>query len=154
MASDDKVYLSRLSYVIYEHPDVSKFEQFAEDFGLEPAGKSNSGDTFFRGYGLDPYIYTAQQAPPGQARAFHGAGFVAKTVEDFNRACKMDGARVIDISDRPGGGKMVSVPDPNGYAIQVLYGQEERKTPSHGISNVIDGQPNVNMALEKPRKGE
>lgn len=154
MTGPDKVNLSRLSYVIYEHSDLATFEKFSEDFGFESAGKSDDGDVFFRGYGLDPYIYVARQAPPGEGKKFHGAGFIAQSSEDFDRACELEGAQVSLDYQCPGGGKVVSVPDPNGYTIQVVYGQEDQSAPRQGISNVHDGQPNVNGAINKGRRGK
>jgi hypothetical protein len=154
MADTGKVNLARLSYVIYEHSDLATFNTFSKDFGFESAGKSDDGHFLFRGYGLDPYIYVARQAQPGKDKKFHGAGFIARTSEDFDRACRLEGAQVEDISHYPGGGKMVSVPDPNGYAIQIIYGQEDRSVPRQGVSSVYDGQPNVNGAITKARKGK
>lgn len=154
MPSSGKVNFSRLSYVVYEHPDLAAFEKYAADFGFEVSERSSDGDLFLRGYGRDPYIYIARQTPNGQPRKFCGAGFVARTSQDFDRACKMDGAQIVDISGRPGGGKMVRVADPNGFPVEILFGQEERsQVPHHGISNVVDGHPNVNTAMTKPRKG-
>ncbi|SPO04333.1 related to 2,3-dihydroxybiphenyl-1,2-dioxygenase [Cephalotrichum gorgonifer] len=154
MTVSEKVNLRRLSYVIYEHPDLSNFLKFCDDFGFEPVGYSdNDGSHFLRGYGPDPYLYIAQQAPEGQGKRFCGAGFTARTEGDFERACNLEGAQLKDISHRPGGGKMVSVPDVNGYEIQIVYGQEERVVPEKGLSSVFDGRPNVNGAITKVRKG-
>jgi hypothetical protein len=154
MTGLDKVNLSRLSYVIYEHSDLAKFEEFSKDFGFEPAGKSDTGDVLLRGYGPDPFIYIARQAAAGQGKKFCGAGFIARTSEDFDRASKLDGAQTTTVSECYGGGKMVSVLDPNGYVVQVVHGQEDQTTPSRGVSNVYDGQPNVNGAITKARKGK
>jgi len=150
-----KVNLGRISYVIYEHPDVSKFLEFSKDFGFEPAGRSDDDATlFFQGYGPDPFVYVARQAPEGHGKRFCGAGFTARTEEDFERACKLEGAQLRDVPQRPGGGKMVSIPDVNGYEVQVVYGQTDRVVPKKGLSNVFDGRPNVNGAITKVRKGK
>ena len=153
MAVSKKINLSRLSYVTYSHPDLKKFLQFADDFGFQSAGQSDDGAVYLRGYGIDPYLYIAHQSQPGEPKTFHGAGFVAKTEADFNRACQMEGAQLVDISHRPGGGKMVRIMDPNGYPLEVVHGQTEREIVDKGITNVIGGQPNVNTAVTKPRQG-
>ncbi|KAI2782550.1 glyoxalase family protein [Daldinia loculata] len=154
MAASEKVNFSRISYVIYEHPDLTKFLAFADDFGFESTGVTDEdGNLFLRGYGPDPYVYIARQTPAGQAKRFLGAGFIAQTKEDFERACKLENAQLKDISKRPGGGKMVSVPDVNGFEIQVVYDQKDRVVPDRGLSNVVSGQPNVNGAITKVRKG-
>ena len=154
MTVSNKVNLDRLSYVIYEHPDRDKFLHFSKDFGFESAGTSEDENVLLRGYGPDPYIYIARQAPESQEKKFCGSGFRARTAQDFERACKIEGARVKDISSRPGGGKMVSLSDVNGFEIQIVHGQEERATPQKGVSNVFGGNPNVNGAINKFRKGE
>jgi len=157
MAVSEKINLDRLSYVIYEHPDRAKFLAFATDFGFERADASSQNDeadeVFLRGYGVDPYIYVARQAPDGGPKKFHGCGFRARSEADFERACRVEGAEIRDVSKRPGGGRLVSIPDVNGFEMQIVYGQEKRSVPDKGISNVFDGKPNVNGALEKPRKG-
>jgi hypothetical protein len=153
MTVSDKINLDRLSYVIYEHPDRVKFLEFSEDFGFERAGESTNGDVFLRGYGADPYIYVARQAAHDQGKRFIGSGFRARTEADFERASKLSGAHVSDLTKRPGGGKMVSLTDVNGYEMQIVFGQEERIVPEHGLSNVSGGDPNVNGAVKKARKG-
>lgn len=155
MTPISRITLIRPSYVVYEHPDLESFLAFAKDFGLERAEYEDNGDglVFLRGYGVDPYVYVARQSEPGKEKAFLGSGFVARSVEDLEMALKMDGAVEVDISKRPGGGRMVRVPDPNGFPLEVVFGQTERVAPSRGLSRVIDGVPNVNMALQKPRKG-
>ncbi|KAL6808176.1 glyoxalase family protein [Trichoderma sp. SZMC 28015] len=152
MAIGSKISLQRLSYVIYEHPDVVKFLTFAEDFGFELAAKSENGEVFFRGYGPDPFLYVARPAS-GSAPNFHGAGFVARSGIDFQKACNFPGAQLVDVSHRPGGGKMVRITDPNGYVVEIVQGQEERFVPQEGISVVAGGRPQVNGAVQKTRKG-
>lgn len=39
MTVPHKINLARLSYVVYEHPDSSKFLEFSREFGFEVAGK-------------------------------------------------------------------------------------------------------------------
>jgi hypothetical protein len=154
MTVSNKVNLARLSYVIYEHPDREAFLKYAEDFGFEPAGTDDNGDVFLRGYGPDPFIYVARQGPPGGEKKFYGAGFAARTEQDFDRACRLEGAEVKDVSGRPGDGKMVCVTDVNGFKIQITYGYEPRSVPDKGLSNVYEGSPNANGTINKSRKGE
>ncbi|CAM1509680.1 Fc.00g000150.m01.CDS01 [Cosmosporella sp. VM-42] len=153
MTVSNKVNLDRLSYVIYEHPDRDGFLHFSNDFGFESAGTSDDEEILLRGYGSDPYIYIARQAREGREKKFCGSGFRAQTAQDFERACKLKGAQVKDISNWPGGGRMVCLSDVNGFEIQIVYGQEERVAPNKGVSNVFDGRPNVNGAINKYRKG-
>ncbi|KAH8887259.1 glyoxalase family protein [Thozetella sp. PMI_491] len=153
MAISNKVILDRLSYVIYEHVDTPKFLEFSKDFGFEHTEHSSGSDVLLRGYSMDPYIYITRQAPEGQGGRFCGSGFRARTEEDFEQACNLQGAQVQDISSRPGGGRMVSLTDVNGFELQIIYGQQERAVPERGVSNVFHGRPNVNGAINKVRMG-
>ncbi|TVY44100.1 Metapyrocatechase [Lachnellula subtilissima] len=150
--SASKVQLARISHVYQTHPDLIAWKKFALDFGFEIAAELD-GKVYLRGYGIDPYICVASQSTSGE-KEFGGGAFVAKTEEDFKKATLIDHASVIDLSDTPGGGKMVSIPSPGGNTIHVVYGQEERPVPTKVISEteVHKGEPNT--SLLKSRKGE
>ncbi|KAK4502776.1 hypothetical protein PRZ48_006202 [Zasmidium cellare] len=153
--NNNKITLTRLSHVIYQHPDIEKYKSFAKDFGLEVADtQPDKNLVFFRGYGLDQYVYIATQAPAGEGKKFIGAGFTARSREDFDRATRLPGAEVIDISAWPGAGSLVKIRDPNGYEVRILHGQEEQALPKKGISVVDGGRPTLNGAIDKHRKGE
>lgn len=153
MTAPAKINLERLSYVIYEHPDLDRFLRFSEDFGFENAGRADDGSVFLQGYGMDQYIYIARPAPAAQEKKFVGSGFTARSEIDFDKASQLEGARSMDISFRPGGGKMISLRDANGFEMQIIHGQKTREIPDQGLSNVFQGEPNVNRALTKTRKG-
>ena len=153
MATDSRIRLSRLSCVIYEHPSTDDFRKFAQDFGLVDAGTSNDGEeTYYRGYGEDPYLYISRPASEPGKKRFIGAGFAAASAEDFAKAAAMEGAKKRTLDDRPGGGQSVTLRDPNGFEMVVLWGQERRRVPGRGVSSLV-GQPDVNGALQKRRKG-
>lgn len=155
MAINMKITLSRLSHVIYQHPDLDVFKSFAKDFGFEQTDiQPEQEAVFLRGYGKDQYVYIACQAPAREEEKFIGGGFVAKTEDDFNQACQLPNAEVVDVGRWPGAGKMVKVRDPNGFEIRVLWNQEERTPPELGVSVVKGGRPTMNGALDKPRKGD
>ncbi|KAK4551891.1 hypothetical protein LTR86_010792 [Recurvomyces mirabilis] len=153
MATGERVVLDRLAYVIYEHLDIDTFVSFAKDFGFQNVGyTAEKGLTLFRGYGKDQYVYVAKQAVSGASKRFIGSGFHARSSADYERASRIPGAREIDLSSRPGGGKMVLLHDPNGFEMQILWDQDERLPPSQGISACFGGHPPMNGALEKYRK--
>ncbi|KAK3075512.1 hypothetical protein LTR53_001129 [Teratosphaeriaceae sp. CCFEE 6253] len=145
--------LQRLSFVIYEHPDLGAFRSFAQDFGFEEVS-STADEYFFAGYGRDPFVYTARRAPSGAGKRFVGAGFCAETEAEFKKACAHPGAEQVNTVGRPGSGQAVSIRDNNGFVVEVCWGQEEKELPEHGISSVVDGRPVVNGALDKARQGE
>lgn len=146
-----KISLSRPSYVVYEHVDLETFKKFASDFGFDEVPNSaETGNVFFRGYGKNRYVYVAQQAPAGSPPRFIGGAFCASSEEDFETAQRIKGARFVDMSNWPGGGKMVVLHDPNGFEMRVVWGQEEQALPEHGISR-LSGRPSLNGALDNDK---
>ena len=125
--SPEKVQLSRIAHVYFEHSDLETFIKFAADFGFVEAAQ-NEKTIYYRGYGKDPYIYVASQSETRRSR-FLGTAFVAKDEVTFER--------------------------PNGTFFHVVYGQTERdvevKTPPTATH---DSQGPFNTPFEKPRKGQ
>ena len=147
----DKIQLSRISHVYFEHPDLKKdFEPFADAFGFVEAHRD--GDTvYYRGYGCDQYVYVATQSPDG-AKRFRGAAFVAASEAEFEKAAKLPKAQVSDLKG-PGGGRQVTIERPGPTWIHVVYGQAERDVPKEPPTATHEEQGPYNGALEKHRKG-
>ncbi|KAK4893331.1 hypothetical protein LTR27_008225 [Elasticomyces elasticus] len=146
------VRLQRLSFVIYEHPDLAVFRRFAVDFGFEEVS-STAEESHFAGYGRDAFVYVARSSPAGAGKRFVGAGFIAESEADFKAASAHTGAQQVDSSKRPGGGQAVRIQDPNGFVVEVCWGLTEQQLPLRGVSAVTNGGPVLNGALEKARKG-
>ena len=153
MASKTFVRLSGLSYVIYEHPSIEDFRNFAKDFGLiETGGGAQHDETYFRGYGVDPFVYVARKAT-GSTKRFVGAGYVAESEDDLENAAAIEGSKRLDMGDAPGDGQAVVLKDPNGFDMIIVWGQKAHEAPRTGIS-ALQGRPPVNGAIEKRRKGK
>ncbi|KAI0203038.1 hypothetical protein F4808DRAFT_50408 [Astrocystis sublimbata] len=101
-----KPQLARVSHVYFEHPDLEVFGQFAEHWGFVEA-KREQGKIWFRGYGVNPYVYVASKSRDGNPR-FGGVAFVAKSEEDFHKATLLPGGILENLADSPGGGKMIT----------------------------------------------
>ncbi|MCJ1477423.1 hypothetical protein MMC13_006094 [Lambiella insularis] len=151
MDESQKICISRLLYVHYEHADLHEWAIFAEAFGLVES-KAQDDRIYYHGYGRDPIVYIASQSKPGEEPRFRGPGLLARTKEDFDKACKVTGASREDISDRPGGGQMVVLRDPNGFDVEILWDvkdkpvEAEEATRSH-----VNGQTAYNGAFVKQR---
>ncbi|KAJ5140749.1 glyoxalase family protein [Penicillium atrosanguineum] len=130
MIGQGKIRLARLAYVHYEHQDLEKFKQFAGDFGLIEAQSTNDV-VYYRGYGQDPFAYI-----------------------DYDNACALPGATIRNASERPGGGHLVVVKDPNGYEMEVCWGQTENSVASCPLSSAIGEPAPMNGSFDKPRKGQ
>ena len=149
-----KVQLVRLGHLNFEHPDLEVFTKFAKDFGF--IEEKRIDDTiYYRGYGRDPFVYVATQSKSGKP-CFKGPAFVAKNQEEFDKACKIAGAKVKDLADAPGGGKLCTIPRPNDTFMHVVYGQNERdfnpSDPPPTATHEVQGP--YNGPFEKRRCGE
>jgi hypothetical protein len=145
-----KVQLSRLAHAHYQHTDIEKFGKFAKDFGFVEV--RDDGDTiYYRGYGIDPYVYVAHRGAP----AFLGPAFVAGSEEEFEKALKIPGASLKDLRGAPGGGKMITFSRPNGTFFHVVHGQEERVIDTQQPpSDTHETQGPYNLPFAKPRLGK
>ena len=147
-----KVQLKRISHVYFEHADLKKFVEFADDFGLVEAKRTES-KIYYRGYGKDAYVYVASQSPDGKQR-FNGAAFLAASQSEFDKASNMEGAIPSSLDDAPGGGKMVTFNRVDDTFFHVIYGQEERPAISEEPSAIRDQHGPPNKPFSKPRRGK
>lgn len=116
-----KIGLVRILHVYYKHTNLEQAQTFLEDFGLSVVA-SKEGRVFFRGTGPDPFVYCAEQ---GDENEFGGAAFLVASLTDLEAASQLPGTLGIRDLDAPGGGKIVTVPDPFGNRIfHLVYGQQ------------------------------
>lgn len=147
----DKIQLTRLGHVYLSHPDLAKWGAFAKDFGFEIVSQTDQ-EIYCSGYGKDPYVCVSSQSPDSE-KHFNGGAFVAKTEQDFEKATKLPNASLQDLSERPGGGKMVSIPSPSGPLIHVVFGQVEKESAGKPVSATHVSTGEFNHSLTKGRKG-
>ncbi|KAB8209233.1 hypothetical protein BDV34DRAFT_221633 [Aspergillus parasiticus] len=140
---DSRIKLTRLSHMRYQHSDLDAIHQFMVDFGLQVAHRTDD-EVWYKGYGPDQYVYYAKKGP----RKFLGGVFQAATWDDFERASKLPSAEPIQqLKDAPGGGFLVTVTDPEGFPVNVIYGQQPvADKPTYSPEKVI-----LNFPEEKPR---
>ncbi|KAE8322340.1 Glyoxalase/Bleomycin resistance protein/Dihydroxybiphenyl dioxygenase [Aspergillus sergii] len=140
---DSRIKLTRLSHMRYQHSDLDAIHQFMVDFGLQVAHRTDD-EVWYKGYGPDQYVYYAKKGP----RKFLGGVFQAATLDDFERASKLPSAEPIQqLKDAPGGGFLVTVTDPEGFPVNVIYGQQPvADKPTYSPEKVI-----LNFPEEKPR---
>ena len=143
--ADTRIKLLRLANVHYQHPNLDEANNFFLDFGFQPVEKI-SNKIYYRGYGKDPYCYVAEQSATGKKR-FMGGAFVVESYQELEKASQLPEATPIHPAEGPGSGKTVIVKDPNGFGVQLLYGQEE-VAPEHMA------KARYNTAEVKDRVGE
>lgn len=146
-----KVQLDRLGHVYFQHPDLEKFDKFAEDFGFVVAERTED-KIYYRGYGKDPYIYVASKSKDGKPR-FGGPAFVARSQAEFDKAANLPGAFLGSLKDSPGGGQIVTFHRPDNIFFHVIYGQEERETGEEEPTATHEEQGPFNRPFSKPRRG-
>lgn len=148
-----KVQLVRLGHVTFEHPDLKQFREFAKDFGFVEE-KVEDDRIYYRGYGIDPYLYVAVQSKTGKPK-FLGPSFVAASQEEFDKAAALPGARLGSLADAPGGGSIVTFERSDETFIHVIFGQQERETDGEKEPSAIheDVGP-MNTPFSKPRQGK
>lgn len=115
-----------------QSPDLDEAEEFLTNFGMIKAERTN--DTLYmRGTDSAPFIHVTHL---GEAK-FVGLAFRAASEEDLDKISKAEGASGIEDLDTPGGGKRVRLTEPNGYQIEVIYGQEQQEeipVPRFGVN--------------------
>lgn len=138
--------LLRTAFVSYSHVDFDKAKQFFLDFGLQIQQESQN-EIYFRGYGSEPFVYHLKRAT-GEVSEFNGAGYVVRTYSELERAQSIPGATAISEFSAPGGGKTVTLTDPQGFKVHLLHGQTERIPEELSLKKLV-----INYEDSKPRKG-
>ncbi len=143
-----KINLDRLLFVRYSHPNLANANKFLVDFGLIPVLETPER-IFYRGFGPDSFLYFAEASKNGK-RSFSGGGWAVKSYADLEAAAKLPGASPIHDLKGPGGGQLVSIPDPVGVPFVVVYGQTRREISAEEKPKPVS----LNTWESKPRKGE
>ncbi|KAJ5443841.1 uncharacterized protein N7458_007713 [Penicillium daleae] len=134
---EDRVRLARLSHMRYQTPDLDALC----DFMLT---KRTENEVWFRGYGDDQYVYYAIKGP----KKFLGGVFAVDSKEEFEKALRVPGAsQVQELSEAPGAGQMVTIVDPDGFLVNVIFGQERRKDAPTAPTEKL----RANYPIEKQR---
>ncbi len=105
-----------IAYVRFRCPDLPALAAFLADFGLEA---TIDGERLFaRGLGPAPFLYAAET---GEA-AFAALGLRAASLADLERLAAHEGVPV-EALDAPGGGRIATLTDPDGFRVEVVAGQ-------------------------------
>ncbi|KAK4935607.1 hypothetical protein LTR10_023368 [Elasticomyces elasticus] len=122
--------LVELNHVRYQHSDIEKIITFLEDFGFDVAKRTDT-EIYFRGYGPHHYDYVVVK---GDKPKFLGGTFRVESHADLERASKLgNGTPIQDLHDAPGGGKLVTIYDPAGWPINLIFGQDDQTTKDSGV---------------------
>lgn len=113
-----RVQMVKLSHMRYQHPDLDQITTFLQDFGMHVV-KRTEDKIWYRGYGPDQYVYYAQKGE----KKFLGGAFEVESAAELDKAASIPGAGPIEeLVDSPGGGRIVTLHDPEGFPISFVYG--------------------------------
>lgn len=112
--------LRSIHHVRFAVPDLDKTVQFCLDFGLIIAARDACA-TYLRGAGNDVYSLVLTQ---GETAEMLGLALIVDEEADLHRAISDHGASSIRQLESPGGGIAVTINDPDGTPIDLVFGIE------------------------------
>ena len=153
-AHDSRIKLLKTAYVVYDHVHLASAKQFLLHFGFTLADERKGGqEVFFQGYGPEPFCYVARQSASGK-NEFGGAAYAVESRHELERATRnIAGASEIQPLDAPGGGEFVTLKDPIGHLVHLVWGQEQNGMGATPARIRLE-KTAVNFESEKPRKGK
>ncbi|TAK77971.1 MAG: glyoxalase [Aquabacterium sp.] len=116
-----------LTHLMFERPDLDRTEAFLRDFGLRTTLRTPD-ELYLRGTAPAAYCYRARRAR--QAR-FVGMGFAVASRQDLLKLSRLPGASPIVRADRPGGGEMLTLVDPSGFTVEIVWNQQPADVLPH-----------------------
>ncbi len=141
---------SALAWVRFEKRDLARQGRFLRDFGLAIAEQTES-DLYARGTDGSPFCYHARR---GRRSRFVGVGLVLDSAEELERAAELPGATPIRDVEGPGGGRCVTLHDPNGFAVEYVYGRRccdqrpAQRAPA--VANCVGARRRLNAPVRPP----
>ena len=109
-----------LAYGRLAAPDLDRMEEFLVDFGMIKVDRTKNA-LYMRGSDGDHHhLHVTELGEPKHI----GMAWWAKSEDDLKAISKAPGASEVHEIDEPGGGKRVTLPDPDGRQIEIIYGME------------------------------
>ena len=109
-----------LAYGRLAAPDLDRMEEFLVDFGMIKVDRTKNA-LYMRGSDGDHHhLHVTELGEPKHI----GMAWWAKSEDDLRAISKAPGASEVHEIDEPGGGKRVTLPDPDGRQIEIIYGME------------------------------
>lgn len=139
-----------LHHVRFASPDLARAEQFAIDFGLRTVERTAERLVMRTSGGGDAFCYVAELAPE---RGFKSLGFAVGDESVLQEAVERHGASPIRALDTPGGGKAVTLTDPEGIAVDLVAGIGEGDgSPQHPALELNLPHRKQRVNLEQARR--
>ncbi|CAG4886921.1 VOC family protein [Paraburkholderia saeva] len=130
-----------IAQVTYEAPDLALMERFMTDFGLTRAD-GDAHTLYMRGAGRQHHLHVTRRA---ERARFAGASLEVASRAELDELAALPGSSPVTASDEPGGGWLVRMTMPDGFAIDAMWGRAS--SPAVELR-----EPNaLNDAVRKPR---
>ncbi|KAK7696817.1 hypothetical protein SLS64_014176 [Diaporthe eres] len=115
---------------------------------------SNPERIFYKGYNDQPVSYVSEETDR-PLRVFVGGSLEAASQEDLERSAKLPSASPVRDLDFPGGGKVVTIVDPESIPINVVFGYStvQRVQLPKGSDAYNMASDTLVVDDEKPRRG-
>ncbi|MFE6925436.1 VOC family protein [Nocardia sp. NPDC057663] len=118
--SNPVVKVADLAWLEFEKPDLDQAERFAHAFGLATVERTTQS-LYLRGTFPGTHSLVIRKGP---ASRFVGPAFHAADAGDFERLARRTGTLPTPLR-QPGGGRVVSLRDPNGVPVRIVHGVEQ-----------------------------
>ncbi len=136
--------IKSLHHLRFHVQDLKLSEKFASDFGLQTVS-GNAETVYMRSASSAAYNYVAERSSESKLAAI---AFSVDSISDLQTAVAQHGATPIRMVDGPGGGQAVSLHDPDGLPIDLVFGIAEH-TPEPLAANMV-----FNFGHDKYRKNQ
>lgn len=130
-----------IAHIRLRSPDLAAAERFLTDFGLLPSARTETA-LYMRGTDPAHHIHITELGDPKVL----AIGFQAGSEADLHTlARELPGASAVTPTGEPGGGFRVTVTEPNGFPIEVVWGQA--RLPALPVPERV-----LNTGTAKPRQ--
>ena len=109
--------VAELAYARVQVPDLDLAEKFFSDFGLAIRVRTDDR-LYLSGTGHEHHLLVVHR---GERRLL-GIAFEVTDAADLDRVATLDEASAVAAIDEPGGGRMVTLRDPDGNVVELVHG--------------------------------
>lgn len=130
-----------VSHVRFSAPELNKMKAFLLDFGMAEVSQTNE-KLVMRGHGPAPFCHVTEKGEP----SFKGFGIWLNSIEELEALASHEKVQIQDYPE-PGGGKFISIVDPDGFVLEVVAGQSKvapLSTDKHKLWNQAGEYPRQN----------
>lgn len=127
------VKVTGIAYVRVRVPDLNKAEQFFSDFSFSRSERTPKA-FHMRGTGSGHHVHIAELGEP----KFLAVAFKVASEADLHTLSKLPGASSVERMNEPGGGQRVTLKDPDGNGVEIVYGIAEVPVIAHEVLPMND----------------